>query len=233
MTEIYLIRHGQASFGTDDYDKLSPRGVHQCELLGRHLRAQGIDFTASYSGPLRRQRESAAACDREAMGASDGCTVWEAFREYDASEIFMAYRERVLAETPEFAAAIEGTAKDRRLFQRALMAVTAHWIGGTATDAPIERFVDFRARVDKAIEALLERHGSRERIAVHTSGGVIAAGVGLALGLDHEPTLALNWQVLNSAITRIRYGRSGYMLAAFNAIPHLEREYDPELITFR
>lgn len=233
MTEIYLIRHGQASFGTDDYDKLSPRGVHQCELLGRHLQAQGIEFTASYSGPLRRQRESAAACDREAMGTSDGYTVWEAFREYDASEIFTAYRARVAAESPELAGAIEGQVTDRRLFQRALMAVTAHWVGDTPTDAPIERFTDFRARVNEAIEALLESHGSRERIVVHTSGGVIAAGVGLALGLDHERTLALNWQVLNSAITRIRYGRTGYMLAGFNAIPHLEREYDPELITFR
>ena len=34
---IYLIRHGQASFGADDYDVLSPTGIRQAEILGDHL----------------------------------------------------------------------------------------------------------------------------------------------------------------------------------------------------
>ncbi|HCT4576619.1 TPA: histidine phosphatase family protein, partial [Pseudomonas aeruginosa] len=37
MGSIYLIRHGQASFGADDYDVLSPTGIRQAEILGDHL----------------------------------------------------------------------------------------------------------------------------------------------------------------------------------------------------
>ena len=41
MGTLYLVRHGQASFGADDYDQLSPLGHQQALRLG--LEAQFID----------------------------------------------------------------------------------------------------------------------------------------------------------------------------------------------
>ena len=35
MGMLYLVRHGQASFGAADYDQLSELGARQCEALGR------------------------------------------------------------------------------------------------------------------------------------------------------------------------------------------------------
>ena len=32
MASLYLIRHGQASFGSDHYDQLSPLGQRQADL---------------------------------------------------------------------------------------------------------------------------------------------------------------------------------------------------------
>ena len=37
MPVIHLVRHGQASFGSDDYDVLSPTGRQQAALAGREL----------------------------------------------------------------------------------------------------------------------------------------------------------------------------------------------------
>ena len=34
MATIYLVRHGQASFGKENYDQLSPRGWEQGRILG-------------------------------------------------------------------------------------------------------------------------------------------------------------------------------------------------------
>ena len=34
MSTLYLIRHGQASYGEADYDRLSPRGVEQAKAVG-------------------------------------------------------------------------------------------------------------------------------------------------------------------------------------------------------
>lgn len=58
MGSIYLIRHGQASFGADDYDVLSPTGIRQAEILGRHLAELGISFDRCLAGDLRRQQHT-------------------------------------------------------------------------------------------------------------------------------------------------------------------------------
>ena len=55
MATIYLIRHGQASFGSDDYDQLSQLGIRQAEVTGEYFRESGIFFDSAYSGDLKRQ----------------------------------------------------------------------------------------------------------------------------------------------------------------------------------
>ena len=54
MAELYLVRHGQASFGAADYDRLSERGEQQSVWLGEYfarLEKQGIGINlASYVG---------------------------------------------------------------------------------------------------------------------------------------------------------------------------------------
>ena len=50
MAELYLIRHAQASFGTSDYDRLSPLGCRQAGALGEYFRDCAIHIDAVYSG---------------------------------------------------------------------------------------------------------------------------------------------------------------------------------------
>ncbi|HDJ7843719.1 TPA: histidine phosphatase family protein, partial [Acinetobacter baumannii] len=38
MTTIYLVRHGQASFGKSNYDELSENGEAQATLLGQYFK---------------------------------------------------------------------------------------------------------------------------------------------------------------------------------------------------
>ena len=58
MTVLYLIRHGQASFGAEDYDQLSELGRRQSVLLGTHLRQTQPPLDAIYAGSLRHQKHS-------------------------------------------------------------------------------------------------------------------------------------------------------------------------------
>lgn len=37
MSTIYLVRHGQASFGADSYDLLSAKGEQQAQVVGNFL----------------------------------------------------------------------------------------------------------------------------------------------------------------------------------------------------
>ena len=62
MGQVYLVRHGQASFGAADYDQLSPTGVEQARVLGRWFAQCGHRFTRVATGSLKRHRQTAEAC---------------------------------------------------------------------------------------------------------------------------------------------------------------------------
>ena len=55
MTSIYLVRHGQASFGKKDYDNLSEIGEKQSFLLGEYFKKLKLNFDKIYVGTLKRQ----------------------------------------------------------------------------------------------------------------------------------------------------------------------------------
>src|SRR5260370_8526356 len=64
MALLTLVRHGQASFLEDDYDKLSPLGEQQGRILGEYWVRTGTRFDQVYYGPARRHvgtGEAAAA----------------------------------------------------------------------------------------------------------------------------------------------------------------------------
>ena len=59
IASIFLIRHGQASFGSADYDQLSQLGCCQAQVLSDYFSDIGIRLDAVYSGTLKRQRQTA------------------------------------------------------------------------------------------------------------------------------------------------------------------------------
>src|SRR5258708_10398893 len=59
MSNLFLVRHGQASFLEPDYDRLSPKGETQSRLLGEYWANHKVVFDHAYSGPRIRQRETA------------------------------------------------------------------------------------------------------------------------------------------------------------------------------
>jgi broad specificity phosphatase PhoE len=73
MSMIYMIRHGQASFGKDNYDRLSPLGKRQARILAQHLLTTGFHPDAVYSGTMVRKTTTAqevlfAYRDRKSVG---------------------------------------------------------------------------------------------------------------------------------------------------------------------
>ena len=59
MTQIILIRHGQASFGAANYDALSDLGRTQARWLGEHFAKLGVRRARVICGTLSRQIDTA------------------------------------------------------------------------------------------------------------------------------------------------------------------------------
>ena len=85
MATIYLVRHGQASFGKENYDQLSPRGWEQGRILGRWL-AGKVEPGAVFGGNLQRHRETVEAITTGYGVSLPDMQVLEGVNEFDHLE---------------------------------------------------------------------------------------------------------------------------------------------------
>ncbi|MDT8427543.1 MAG: histidine phosphatase family protein [Pseudomonadales bacterium] len=236
MSELVLVRHGQASFGEESYDKLSETGLRQMQVLAQYWQQTGERFDAVFSGELRRQIETASILLPMVSGSPDRPTVLSALNEYSGSPLIDIYLRDHAAEDG-FAPEVRSRLHERKVFQQVFEAATARWINHQLQpgqeDIEFETWPDFQHRVHDTIAGLIRECGSGQQLLLSTSGGVIALAVQYVLGLSDAQAMAMNWTINNSSITRIRFGGGRISLALFNGLAHLERPEFKELITFR
>ena len=239
MGQVFLVRHGQASFGAADYDQLSATGVEQALLLGAWFAGAGLRFGAVVTGSLKRHRQTAEAC----LGALPGAAApagWRTdpgFDEYDHEEMIVRLR-------PDFAdpaaarAALEREPNPRRAFQQVFAQAMARWIGGAHDAEYRESWPAFRARCLGALRRVTDGADASEAAVVFTSGGPITAICQELLGVPDGKAAELNFSLVNSAVTKLLFqsGRNGsgrVSLSYLNNFAHLERTGQAQHITYR
>jgi broad specificity phosphatase PhoE len=231
MGEIYLVRHGQASFGAADYDQLSPLGVEQSRQLGAWLSESGQRFDRVITGTLRRHRQTADECFA-GHAASAPRSEDPGLNEYDHREMLHRFDPH-LATPAAVRGVIDAQPNPRRAFQELFAAAFARWVSGEHDGDYVESFATFRTRVLGALERLVAKAARSDRLIVFTSGGPIAVIAQSLLGLADERVAALNFSLANAALTAAFFGASGVRLGTLNAFQHLQRPGQPTLITYR
>lgn len=227
-----MIRHGQASYGAADYDVLSELGAEQSRELGTHWGSRGRTLDAVYTGPRKRQVDTARHFLEAAANAGTAYpepTVIDDFDEYPAFELLKHWMPILLKEDPEFAKLLSGGASARQM-DAALDVIVTRWAAGELDTGEHETFVDFVGRVDRGLRQIMSEQGRGKRVAVVTSGGPISVSLKLTLGIADERTLRIAWVVANSSFTEFRYRSDELTMVGFNRIPHLD---DDRLITYR
>jgi len=236
MSTLYLIRHGQASFGAADYDELSARGRQQACRLGDHFRQAGIRFDACWSGTLQRQRQTADEVRgrfRENGDEPPWTAETTALDEYDYEAVLRALVPTIQAEDPSFSRAVAAMFADQRSFQKVFGRVMRRWASGRDSLGAISSWDAFRDKVATGLQTIMAECQAGSRIAVFTSGGPIAAFVGTVLDLDPVKTIALSWQLVNASVTRFQFSPGRTSLASFNEQAHLEGQGAADLVTYR
>ncbi|HEY4801603.1 MAG TPA: histidine phosphatase family protein [Paraburkholderia sp.] len=213
MAELYLVRHGQASLGADDYDRLSAKGEQQCAWLGEHFARNGLRFDRVVTGTLRRHAQSLDAIRRALPGIPQEHEVHPGLDEYDFHALFRALGD----DHRDLAEASKGSPRE---FFKALRHVLLMWAEG-ALDARVpETWSAFQQRVANVREAI-QQSGAQRVLAV-TSGGVIGALTQQALHAPAATAIALNLQIRNSSVTHCFFNRETFQLSSFNTISHLD-----------
>ncbi|MCW2781271.1 MAG: hypothetical protein JWR35_1720 [Marmoricola sp.] len=221
MGQLLLVRHGQASWGADDYDVLSSTGHEQSAVLGKALAARGILPDRIVHGTMRRHRETAESAGLVSAGVGQA-VVDPGWDEFDHVGMLAAHP-----------ADFEGRKPSKAEFQEWFEAATDRWTSGVHADYA-ESFAAFTVRVDDALRRTAEATGSGTTIVFSSGGPISWATASLLADLPGGATALwrkLNPVCVNSGVTRIVTGRRGLTLVSFNEHAHLDGR--PELLTYR
>lgn len=220
MGQLLLVRHGQASFGADDYDVLSETGWEQSRLLGAWLAEQGVSPDVVLRGDMRRHRETVEGMVEGGAWASARTEVDSGWNEFDHLGVVATY--------PDLPVTEPGQELGRREFQRYFELATARWTSGEFDDEYPEAYGAFVARVRSALDRACAMAGPGGTVVAVSSGGPIAAACASLV----DPTCAepaalarlwarFNTVTVNSSVTRVVVGSTGPRMLTFNEHPHV------------
>jgi len=239
MALLTLVRHGQASFLQENYDQLSTLGEEQARILGGYWLRSGASFDQVYHGPACRHHgtgEIVAQVYRDAGASWPEVVTLPELDEYSGIAVVRTFLPGLM-ETHEDIRAMEAEFRQAgekdvafRLFDKLFARITRMWVNEELDSPEVEPWRDFTARVDRGIGKIRQEAGKNARIAVFTSGGVIAAAVRTALDLSPVKTLELSWTSRNASYTELLFSPERFSLSSFNNHPHLE---DERLLTYR
>jgi broad specificity phosphatase PhoE len=236
MGAIYLLRHGQASFGSSNYDQLSALGHEQARVLGAALKARGVQPSVLVSGSMQRHKETAAGAMAElATGVPQSGSMSEhehvGVNEFDHENVIEVaeprYRDKLVMMSD-----MAASGDPRRAFQKFFQDAVARWVGGNHDDEYAEPWSVFKLRCVSALNDIVQLTPPKGNTLVFTSGGTISVICAHLLGLSDAQAFTINWTLANTGITKVLAGRDGLHLVSVNEHAHLEGQ-TPSLLTYR
>ena len=230
MGTIYLVRHGQASVGSDNDDALSQLGPRQAGVVGRALLARGVQPDVAFSGTMRRHQETAAGA-LATLGAGLPVQILPGVNEFDHENVIQVAEPRYASKAVMMADMAAG-GDPRRAFQKFFQDAVSRWVGGNHDDEYAEPWSVFKLRCVTALDDLVQATPPKGQSVVFTSGGTISVMCAHLLGLSDAQAFTINWTLANTGITKIVTGRDGLHLVSVNEHAHLEGG-ESGLMTYR
>ncbi len=222
MGTLYLVRHGQASFGADDYDNLSPLGHQQSQRLGDYFRERGLVFEAAIMGSLKRHRQTFEGIQAGLQVPELTPLVLPGLNEYDSHAVIHSIHPEPLdrPDTPERYKHHFG------LLRKGLQA----WMRGETQPQGMPLFKDFLQGIQDALAHVRAQHSGD--VLMVSSGGPISTAVGTLLGTPPESIIEMNMRIRNTAVSELVFSPKRHTLVSFNTINHLDAPHYREWVTF-
>ena len=221
MGTLYLVRHGQASFGADDYDNLSELGRKQSVRLGEYWHHKGMRFDAVLVGTLKRHAQTLDGL-LEGLGTTASQIQWPGLNEYDSAAVIATIHPEPLPkpDTPEL----------YRHHFRLLRDALTQWMNGVTSPKGMPSYIDFQKGVTSALDHV--RTQCEGNVLLVSSGGPISTAVGHVLGTTPETTIELNLRIRNASITEFAFTPKRHMLVTYNTLPHLDHADHASWVTY-
>ncbi len=240
MKTILLARHGQASFGKDNYDKLSDLGIQQAQVLGQHFADNKRQIDHIVTGTLLRQRDTAKHFCKPFLldsGSSIPVSTLAQLNEFDHEEVLLKYCHcNTMADfRAKYADQNLSTQQLVSIFQQSMI----RWHSGEHDQDYTESWSQFAQRSQEGLQQIIDNMQEGQTSLVFTSGGVIASIVSHLLPQPQGEQISqtdeqrqytyamnaftINNQLVNTGITTViinEQAKQGKLLT-LNACDHL------------
>ncbi len=205
VTEVVLVRHGQQRFPTDvraavpeDWrdPPLTELGERQAEATGRHLGGERVD--AVYSSQLRRANDTGAAVGRA--------------HDLDVTVVPELEEIHMFRDVPADKTAMDVVGPLLLAGYRERFARVRRWDVYPHTEPSLE----FRRRVNGAIEGIIDAHPS-QTVVIACHGGVINAYLTELLGVAED----MFFRPAHASVHRILAKDDRRVVLCLNEVRHL------------
>lgn len=233
MTTLLFTRHGQASFGRSDYDRLSELGIKQSKLLGSHYAQTQRPIDAVFTGALERQKDTATLFLEQyrnnftAPITPPEPSIIEDLNEFDHNDVFVKYNPDFETKAGVLAAIADAPVPKIRLselFNEAML----RWHSGEHEEDYIESWSQFNQRIQRALQQVISQAEGRQakNVLICTSGGVIAAIASSLLKQGSSTAYQINRSLINTGVTSVIAKPNKTRLLSLNEHSHLYHQGD-------
>jgi broad specificity phosphatase PhoE len=239
MGRLFLVRHAQASFLSQNYDQLSELGETQSRFLGEYWAHHRVVFDRVATGPAKRHQKTAQIVGevyRRGGLRFPESDILADFDEFHGEAVLSQSLPQLLAHNAKIRELHDGLQSssaetDKRAnFQRLFEAVISMWAHEEIAPQNVETWQEFCARVNSGLTSFLANGRKSEVVALFTSGGPLSVVVQRALHLSAQDTLRVAWMARNSSFSEFLFSGDRLTLSTFNSFPHLDND---SLLTYR
>ena len=220
ISNLYLIRHGQASFGEKDYDNLSKKGIKQSTILGKKLLKQKISFETTIIGPLKRHRQTFERINEGYGGSLNNPVIIEEFAENQLMDIAQYFIPKMLDSDKNLKEIFNSVPfwKRKRIFLKYFDIIAKQWIHNKLdlSDKGFESYDSFRQRVRKAVKKVSSIMKGNSNTMVVSSGGAITGVYAEYYPLNVEEIMELNFKIKNASVSLFKKENDTFTLDSFN-----------------
>jgi broad specificity phosphatase PhoE len=221
MAQMFLVRHAQASFGSDDYDKLSDLGHQQSLLLGEYFAERKQQFDLVVTGDMLRHKQTASGI----LGPHKNIDVvtdanWN---EFDFEVIVSAFLRNFPERKPQ-------PGSPRSEWYKVLKSAMLAWSQNELKLGSGETWSEFCERVKKGAEFV--RASEHKNALVVSSGGAMAVFLMALFNTSVEQAISFNLQIRNTSVSQLYFNKSSFQLNSFNNVPHLDTPVHLAKITY-
>jgi broad specificity phosphatase PhoE len=217
MANIYLIRHGQASFGSHNYDNLSNLGRTQARHLAKHFNQRAIRPSHVICGNMTRHQQTRDACLATLSPPllHDPLQISAKWNEFNHENVIAVYRPE-LAKPEAMKQYLHQQASPTRAFVELFSQAILQWQQAPNADDYSESWQHFSQRVARGLQQLTTETEQDDTVFVFTSGGVISTAIMQVLSIPEIQFFNINKQLVNCSVTQLQLKQQRLSLITMN-----------------